>query len=185
MNIISRKEAKEQGLTRYFTGKPCKHGHIDERTTSSCICIGCNRILVSKHAAKEESKQKRKAYEQAFNRAPETKARKAKLDKRPEAKQKRLERQRKRMQDPAYRNAKNARTNARRAAKLQRTPAWSDLEAIKQIYLDRPEDHHVDHIIPLQGELVSGLHVPENLQHLPASENCSKNNAFDPMTFEG
>lgn len=66
-----------------------------------------------------------------------------------------------------------------RAAKLNRTPEWSDNDKIKEIYAKCPEGYHVDHIIPLQGELVSGLHVPENLQYLPASENCSKGNRFN------
>jgi hypothetical protein len=70
-------------------------------------------------------------------------------------------------------------TARRRAAKLARTPPWVDHGHIKTIYQDCPEGYQVDHIIPLQGELVSGLHVPWNLQHLPASENCSKNNRFD------
>lgn len=42
MKLISLKEAKEQGLTRYFTGKSCKHGHIDERYTANSYCIVCS-----------------------------------------------------------------------------------------------------------------------------------------------
>lgn len=40
--------------------------------------------------------------------------------------------------------------------------------------------HHVDHVIPLQGQNVSGLHVPENMRVIPALENIRKSNKFDP-----
>lgn len=66
----------------------------------------------------------------------------------------------------------------RRAAKIQRTPAWANQEKINEIYANCPEGYHVDHIVPLRGERVSGLHVENNLQYLPASENISKGNKF-------
>ena len=65
-----------------------------------------------------------------------------------------------------------------RAARLQRLPAWADREKIKEFYMNCPEGFHVDHIIPLRGKNVSGLHVIENLQYLPAKENISKSNKF-------
>jgi hypothetical protein len=69
----------------------------------------------------------------------------------------------------------------REVAKLKRTPPWADMQAIKQVYMNRPEGMTVDHIIPLQGELVSGLHVASNLQYLTLSENSSKHNKFQPF----
>ena len=75
----------------------------------------------------------------------------------------------------------NARTRRRRAAKLQRVPVWSEKEAIVRFYINCPDGMHVDHIIPLRGKLVSGLHVLSNLQYLTSSENCSKGNKYDPL----
>jgi len=79
-----------------------------------------------------------------------------------------------------------AKAAKRRAAKLQRTPAWVDFEAIEAVYAEarRLESfdgipRHVDHIIPLQGTTVSGFHVASNLQILTAQENLSKSNRFE------
>lgn len=82
----------------------------------------------------------------------------------------------------------NADTAKRRAAKLKRTPPWLTKEQygeIQEFYdlckelqwlSDASDILTVDHIVPLQGENVSGLHVPWNLQILPMSINSSKLN---------
>lgn len=68
-------------------------------------------------------------------------------------------------------------------------PAWLTVEQQKQINTIYKEcrrmtietgiQYHVDHIVPINGETVCGLHIPENLQILTASENCSKRNSFN------
>ena len=77
----------------------------------------------------------------------------------------------------------NAKNNKRRASKLQATPKWANLEKIQVLY-ERATwlksltglTYHVDHIIPLNGKNVCGLHVWANLQILEGSINCSKGN---------
>lgn len=71
----------------------------------------------------------------------------------------------------------------RRAAKLLRSPSWTDSEKITEFISKCPEGYHVDHEIPLQGDLISGLHVLENLQYLPAKVNLSKSKKFVPYTY--
>ncbi|TIW21215.1 MAG: hypothetical protein E5V63_29895 [Mesorhizobium sp.] len=90
-----------------------------------------------------------------------------------------------------YIGKKNARRRKRQAAKIQRTPVWADLAAINAIYelaasLTKSTGipHHVDHIYPLQGKYVSGLHVPGNLQILSAIDNIKKGNKT-PDEFAG
>lgn len=79
--------------------------------------------------------------------------------------------------------------NKRRAAKLQATPGWHGeweeffINEIYDIAVKRSQltgvEYDVDHIIPLQGDLVCGLHTPLNLQLLTAKENGSKNNKWE------
>jgi hypothetical protein len=81
-----------------------------------------------------------------------------------------------RQENPEIFRAGNAKY---RAKKRNATPDWLtpiDHLVIRHIYKTCPEGHHVDHVVPLKGETVSGLHVPWNLQHLPAAENISKGN---------
>ena len=80
----------------------------------------------------------------------------------------------------------NAKTARRRATKLQATPKWLNnlhkahmqifYEAAAELTKELNIPFHVDHIVPLQAENMCGLHVPWNLQVIPASENCSKGN---------
>ena len=67
-----------------------------------------------------------------------------------------------------------------RASKKNRTPSWADLDSIKDVYKESQYFQlEVDHIIPLHGALVSGLHVWENLQLLTPAENRKKSNNFN------
>ena len=83
----------------------------------------------------------------------------------------------------------HARSVLKRARRIKRTVKWADKDKIQDFYKEAQrlsketgKPHHVDHIIPLKGKLVSGLHVENNLQVIPAFENLSKSNKFDPNT---
>ena len=74
----------------------------------------------------------------------------------------------------------------RRGALRKQCPKWADKDKIKEIYKEAQEltelfgiQFHVDHVVPLNGKLVMGLHVPNNLQILTAKENLEKGNKFE------
>jgi hypothetical protein len=79
-------------------------------------------------------------------------------------------------------NKDRAAKAANRADRIMRAPAWADKERIKAYYnvcaffneVNGYAKYHVDHIIPLNGKKVSGLHVHNNLQVIPAVENLRK-----------
>ena len=82
----------------------------------------------------------------------------------------------------------NARNMQRYATKLHATPPWLTAEHLRQIeafYIEAKRleaqdgiKRHVDHVYPLQGKTVSGLHVPWNLQILTATDNVKKHNSM-------
>ena len=72
-----------------------------------------------------------------------------------------------------------AETRKYQAAKLLRTPGWltkTQLHQMQMFYVNCPDGYEVDHISPLQGKEISGLHVPWNLQYLKRHENRCKSN---------
>jgi hypothetical protein len=92
--------------------------------------------------------------------------------------------------NPHIINAKGAK---RRAAKLRQTPAWvtaTENEEIKKLYqlagnlsASTGVLHHVDHIRPLQGRKIAGLHCLLNLQVISATQNLKKTNRFKPGSY--
>lgn len=165
MKIIKRKEAKLLNLLYYFTGKPCKNGHIDKRPTSSGTCYSCVKDFAKSDKYKLKNKET-KAKWNLSNKHKWTFYRKNWID--------------------SHREVKNLHTAKRRSSKLNRTPVWYTKEdefLFEEAYtlaLLREKltkfKWHVDHILPLQGKNVSGLHVINNIQVIPAKLNLSKGN---------
>lgn len=177
-----RAKAIAEGKTRYYTGRPCKHGHVAERNTSGGSCVVCCSIRQKDKRANnpEWAKAKdKKAY--ADNRESIIKRVANYRSNNPE---KLAETQKKWRESNKHKKA--AAQRARDARKRQATP--TDLpveqrEAIAFIYKEAArfsEEYgvklHVDHIMPLKGKDICGLHVPWNLQITTASYNCTKHN---------
>jgi hypothetical protein len=171
----SAKEAKAKGLSRYFTGDFCENGHRAYRLVSTYGCAMCAAI---KRCAKTEAEKERgrKASREWRMRNLE-----AQRERERRWHHENPEKSRERARVKYHKNRKKivAYVCAREKRVRQATPRWANMDAIRAFYEARPEGHHVDHIIPLNGKNVCGLHVLENLQYLPASENCRKRNIFN------
>ena len=164
----TRKEAKAQGSKLYNTGKPCKYGHYADRYTSARRCVECVVAYQGWHH------ERLREYNAAYRSTPEGLER---------------ERSNKRAWKKANKGSVNSDTAKRHAAKLQRTPKWltaDDHAQIKAVYEQAQRlteclgvEFQVDHIHPLQGKNVSGLHAPWNLQVITATANRQKGNRFD------
>ena len=154
----SRQEALATGARRYFTGKPCYKGHVDFRRVKDSICVQCAK---EKYLASQERNIARlREYRKAF----------------PERVQERLRTYYENNRPKFY-----ALNQIRRAICRKAQPAWVDTKALSKIYAECLDlsartgiKYHVDHIIPLKGKGVCGLHVPWNLQIIEARENLSK-----------
>lgn len=189
---IGLESARSFGLKYYTTGRPCKRGHVGRRLTRSRECVACAESY-------DERNPSRKTYKSNYYRDNRQKLRETQrayyqLNKDAFAasaarrKAENPEQFRKWARDYIRRNPSKHRHNTarRRAALIQRTPAWADLPKIAEFYreavrltLETGVPHHVDHIIPLQGKNVCGLHVHTNLRVIPAKQNIAKGNRFE------
>jgi hypothetical protein len=166
MEVIARKDAKLHGLKRYFTGKPCKYGHVSERYTLKGVCCDCHALQYDKYLTDNADKERtRKASWMKDFR-----------DNMSQEDRDNYNASFYRRYPASYKANARKRLNACRLA----TPPWVDNAALTEIYKNCPEGHHVDHIHPLKGKNFSGLHVPWNLQYLPAAENLIKGNRIQP-----
>ena len=66
MKIVLFNEAKNQKLKRYFTGIPCKHGHLSERLTSNRCCIECQKIAEQKYANSKRGKENKRIKQKRY-----------------------------------------------------------------------------------------------------------------------
>jgi hypothetical protein len=187
---VERPEAIRLGLASYFTGRPCRRGHIARRCTTNGTCSTCaNEANQRARAANPEgARAKRRAYywsnprtrEAGKRRYPNERAARIKAALDWQKANADLVNEKNRRWRRANPGVVNARTAKQRARRKQATPPWltpDHHKAMRALYKEASRiGAHVDHIIPLNGKNVCGLHVPWNLQLLPPRENCSKSN---------
>ena len=180
--LISQHEARERGLTRYFTGGPCKHGHICERHVSTRGCVECSQGR--RDAYKEANPHRMAAYARGWHtrNAALSRARARKWNK------ENAEYTEQYISGWRQRNKAKLTSYAvkRKASRIAATPVWLTGEHIAQMELvyataqamteALKEPYEVDHEIPLNSPYVCGLHVPWNLQILPQQTNRIKSN---------
>lgn len=183
----TRAEAKKTGSKYYFTGQPCKYGHIAPRKTKGA-CVECLKVesaqanvtradYFAQYNNSEAGKEAKRGYYERNKDAV-----KARAQARP-SEEKHFHRKKHKAANPElYKELVNARRRRFRDA----TPKWLTTEQKMEIRLKYRlaielsrrlgVPHAVDHIIPLQGEEVCGLHVPWNMEVITQEKNLKKSN---------
>lgn len=171
LHIIPRKTAKELGLKRYFTGKPCGRGHITERNKTDGNCLECKRM----HFNNWNKSEKGKAYAKS-NLAKHRAVSKKYTENNPD--------KRKTSSKAYFENNKDyyiSRKHKYRAQSELATPSWENRRKTLDIINNaRTNGKHVDHIVPLNSSFVCGLNWHGNLQLLDGAENSRKGNRYWP-----
>lgn len=199
----ARIKAKESGATTYVPEQPCRRGHLLRSVSGTCI--ECRRLREKHRYHSNPEETKRKIAEKYQKNAEKLKEKRRGWYAKHREKEKAIAKVRSaewRANNPNHVGSTKAKkkwkqenphkvradTVKRRIAKMKRTPAWlteDDFWLIEQAYelaALRTKmfgfSWHVDHVIPLQGDIVSGLHVPTNLQVIPWMQNISKANKY-------
>jgi hypothetical protein len=206
MQRLTRQQAKAVGAPRCFGSVCKKHPELNGERRVSGGCVACalesTRLMRGKNPDRTKEHQKKQA--DRVKNTPKLLEKKYQADAKYRANHKatvnaaiKLWREKNKpllreyVKKSKAKNPDVSRANVakRRAARVNRTPAWlteDDHWMMKQAY-ELAELRtkmfgfawHVDHIIPLQGENVSGLHTPFNLQVIPWSDNVRKSNTFE------
>lgn len=180
----TRKEAQQQGATHYFTGEPCKHGHIALRKTKGS-CVECLKLewAASNERRAEYFKTsevvkeaKRRYYERNRDAVIARAAARPKEEKRRSQETWKANNILYVRADTKYRRRKHRQATPKWLSAMQKTEMRELYKMAITLTKTTGEKYVVDHIVPLRSEVVCGLHVPWNLRVITQAENLKKSN---------
>lgn len=182
----TRAEAKQTGAVHYFTGQPCKHGHVALREVKG-TCVVCREAEQKRSAAKRRGQPKSEAAKRAgrryYERNRDAVIAKASLQP-PEARREYRRRWKANNPDTVKAHVVQKRSRLRRAT--PRALSKEHRRQLREFYVSAAEisrstgmTYSVDHVVPLAGKNICGLHVPWNLQIIPLLDNCKKGISWD------
>lgn len=192
MDILSRREAQQHGHQYYYTGKPCRNGHIDKRSTATTVCCTCKANIYKANRTATLARIKQWSTDNKSNVIEASRRYRANnpgADHQNHKKWYDSNSVRKLKYNRWWRGMNKHKiqqySSIRRANIKRAMPAWADVDKLLDVYkqsvaisTETGVVHHVDHIVPLSHPLVCGLHVHENLQILPGVDNMEKGNRF-------
>lgn len=194
---VAYKQAIETGAKKYSTGKSCPHDHPAERYTATRDCVTCSLLKAKENpVANRAAKKKHYCKDIHTSRSKQNEVHRVLYATDPVFRAKALAQ----TPNPEVRSRASKKYNAanpekrlalaakHRGLRRQATPPWFNSDhtsAVERLFilaarllLETGLPHEVDHIVPIAGKTVCGLHVPWNLQVIPANDNRRKSNKW-------
>lgn len=201
MDIISKQDAVSRGLIYYFTGKPCKRGHVSKRYVGNSACAYCKNEHNKIRNQQYDIKMRLREYQVKYDTSEKGKELRRKRQQSADAKKRASDKiKAKRKNDNVYRITRNIGSHVYQC--LRRNKGGKSWQSLVSFTLEQLIDHlerqfrdgmtwdnygpywHLDHIKPIAAcESFEEAWRLDNLQPLLAKENLHKNSIYQGQRF--